>query len=607
MALASLALDDFTWDDLVAATRRRIPAASNGSWTLHAPVDPGITLVELYAWMLEQRVFWLDQVPDTLVRGLLRLLGERVRQEVAAATVLQLGSQPWVGYAADSVVRSTAPGSRLRFTSEGAITMAPVDHVGLVAFGADRTNDLDAGRAIRLFAADGKPGELQLLLWMPSAPPPGLVDPVALLIELLGPDAIASGWSPSAVDGVPAPAQLGFFYRNGAGQIVPWPGAIEDGTAGLRRSGVVRLPIPDDWTLEPGSTQPTGLSAWAVYVRTERATFSAPPRLRRLAANTVAARHRRAADVNAIVEWLPLPRNQFALPLDDTPPMAATVTVSLREASGWQTWQSTDNLAFHGPADRVFVVDCDGGALLFGDGLTGRVPRPMSTGGFNLTASLDVGGGAAGNVGAGAAWIDETTSLVAVNLVAAEGGAEAEALADARRRAGEELHRVTRAVTAADYETLAVTTPGIALARAHAAVGYHPLHPCTPVPGMVTVFVLPDVPREEPSDFAESAFVATPQPDPARAHRRQRPPRRRAPGDARSVRARAHLPRRRPARPGRGRSARRGVAARAVDGGAAAIRRSAHRRPRRRRMAVRRTVASVGPGQAGRGGARYRR
>src|SRR5205823_235091 len=49
---------------------------------------------------------------------------------------------------------------------------------------------------------------------------------------------------------------------------------------------------------------------------------------------------------------------------------------------------------------------------------------------------------------------------------------------------------------------------------AHAAVGYDALHPCTPVPGMVTVFVVPDAPREEPSDFYEDAFVATPEPDP---------------------------------------------------------------------------------------------
>src|SRR5204862_7427263 len=86
MALPALALDDFTWDDLVAATRRHIPAASAGAWTLHAPVDPGVTLVELYAWLLEQRLFWLDQVPETLVRALLKLLGDPPHAVVPAAT-----------------------------------------------------------------------------------------------------------------------------------------------------------------------------------------------------------------------------------------------------------------------------------------------------------------------------------------------------------------------------------------------------------------------------------------------------------------------------------------------------------------------------------------
>src|SRR5208337_224503 len=38
-------------------------------------VDPGVTLLELYAWLFEQRVYWMDQVPDTLTRGLLTLLG----------------------------------------------------------------------------------------------------------------------------------------------------------------------------------------------------------------------------------------------------------------------------------------------------------------------------------------------------------------------------------------------------------------------------------------------------------------------------------------------------------------------------------------------------
>jgi predicted phage baseplate assembly protein len=160
----------------------------------------------------------------------------------------------------------------------------------------------------------------------------------------------------------------------------------------------------------------------------------------------------------------------------------------------------------------VFVVDREAGLLRFGDGLTGRIPRLAS--GLNGTVTYDVGGGPDGNLGSGLRWIDPANGLSLHNVVVADGGAEPEALAEARRRAGNELRAVTRAVTAADYETLALTTPGVALARAHAAIGYSTLDPCTPVPGLVTVFVVPAAAREPKSDFYEDAFVATPVPDP---------------------------------------------------------------------------------------------
>ncbi|URM88812.1 hypothetical protein LUW75_00900 [Streptomyces sp. MRC013] len=75
MTLPVPKLDDLTWADMTAAVRRRVPAESDGLWTLHAPVDPGVTLLELFAYLLEQRLYWLDQVPDALVTAVLRLLG----------------------------------------------------------------------------------------------------------------------------------------------------------------------------------------------------------------------------------------------------------------------------------------------------------------------------------------------------------------------------------------------------------------------------------------------------------------------------------------------------------------------------------------------------
>lgn len=511
MALPSIALDDFTWDDLVAATRRHIPAASGGKWTLHAPVDPGVTLLELYAWLIEQRAFWLDQVPDSLSRAILTLLGDAVEPVRLAATVVAFDSPaPWVGVGVGTV-RADRRGDPIWFTTDAGLTVLPVDHVGLIVSSGDRTSDLAAGRAVRVMPADGRAAGARVLLWMPSGPPGPRPDPLALFVELRTAPSIANGWAPLAPANVPPPATVSFWYRTTAGQVVPWPAPIDDGTGGLRRSGVVRLPVPVDWDFEPGSTI-GGLSAYAIRVHTDAATFTAPPRVSRIVPNVMVARHRRTAHHVLSEDLLPLPGNTIALPDGDVPPIAETVKLVLLETGGSRPWAPVPDLAFAGPGDRVFVVDRDAGRLRFGDGLTGRLVRLQP--GLNVTVDYEVGGGSSGNLGGGMAWVDETTARTLHNVVAAEGGQEPETVAAARERAQTELRHITRAITQADYETLAMTTPGVGLARAHAAVGYHAMHPCTPVPGMVTVFVVPAAPREEPSDLFEDAFVATPEPDP---------------------------------------------------------------------------------------------
>src|SRR5687767_3505786 len=88
MALEPVQLDDLTWEGMLESARRRIPSASNGRWTLHAPVDPGITLLELQAWLLEQRVFMVDQTPNDMVGAILALLDLPPEPTGVASTVL---------------------------------------------------------------------------------------------------------------------------------------------------------------------------------------------------------------------------------------------------------------------------------------------------------------------------------------------------------------------------------------------------------------------------------------------------------------------------------------------------------------------------------------
>jgi predicted phage baseplate assembly protein len=521
MPLTPTILDDLGWAEQVAAIRQRIPAASRGRWTLHSPVDPGVTLLELLAYLLDLRLYWMDQVPLPFLRAVLGLLGEAMRGPQAAATVLQLLEAPGPVVAAGTELElADAPDGGPVFSTAEALAVLPVKAVGVRALGVDRSDDLRQGRGVALLAADGAPGEAALILWLAGPPPAGAGRALSLLLEL--DSTVEPEWAPSAPAQVAPPAALGWWYSGGPG-LPPRPfagGAVRDGTGGLRRSGLVRLPVPADWAPAAPPSPATGWAPYQLLLRTAAARHTSPPRLVALSANAVLARHLRRAGRRASLDpagWLPLPGLELDLQLPalapaPVPPVPRTVQLRLRERDGrWHRWSPVEDFARLGPGDRCFAVDRDRGVLRFGDGLNGRIPRLAS--GPNLGLRLSAGAGAAGNVGSACPFVDTAgAGLRARSLVPADGGSDAETADQARERVGRALRRVERAVTAPDFELLATTTPGVAVARAHAAVGFHPDHPCLPVPGAVTVFLVPFAPRGDAVPGAER--VAAPRPDP---------------------------------------------------------------------------------------------
>jgi hypothetical protein len=67
-------LDDKTFDQLVAAARSLIPR-NEREWTDHNPSDPGIALLELFAYYTETAIYQLNRIPDTSSQAFLRLVG----------------------------------------------------------------------------------------------------------------------------------------------------------------------------------------------------------------------------------------------------------------------------------------------------------------------------------------------------------------------------------------------------------------------------------------------------------------------------------------------------------------------------------------------------
>ena len=74
MPLPALDLDTRRWDDLVEEARSLIPRLAPG-WTDHNLHDPGVTLLELLAYVVEQDIYRVNRVPERHRRKFLRLAG----------------------------------------------------------------------------------------------------------------------------------------------------------------------------------------------------------------------------------------------------------------------------------------------------------------------------------------------------------------------------------------------------------------------------------------------------------------------------------------------------------------------------------------------------
>jgi predicted phage baseplate assembly protein len=135
------------------------------------------------------------------------------------------------------------------------------------------------------------------------------------------------------------------------------------------------------------------------------------------------------------------------------------------------------------------------------------VPRSAAAG--RAHASYSLGGGAAGNLGRGGTWAEESGAVTADNAVAAVGGSEPEPVESARQRAADALTVPDRIVTAEDARQLALDTAGVAVERAHVRTGHHPGFPCVSLAAVLSVIVLPSVDRDGPV----ADWVRAPHPD----------------------------------------------------------------------------------------------
>ena len=138
---------------------------------------------------------------------------------------------------------------------------------------------------------------------------------------------------------------------------------------------------------------------------------------------------------------------------------------------GQRSWSAVPDLVGSGPLSPELVVEPESDGVVrlrFGDGVNGR--SPLDRGGIH--ASYRVGGGRAGNVGAGrlGTWlrrpdgspaVPETTTVTVWNPLPGSGGTDPEPMSRVRALAPTAYRRQLRAVTTEDYARTAEEVSGV--------------------------------------------------------------------------------------------------------------------------------------------------
>ncbi|HYI21812.1 MAG TPA: baseplate J/gp47 family protein [Candidatus Limnocylindrales bacterium] len=184
MPLQAPNLDDRSFEDLVSAARQRIVAASP-EWTDLSPGDPGMTLVEVFAYLAETMIYRLNRVPEKLYVEFLRLIGVRLRPPAAASVTLTFSRD-----------RNAPPGDIEIPRGTRVTTGAPPSGTEAPVFATTVHATLPAGEAsIKVPAlnaeqvtaelggqATGRPGSWFSLARPPAIGPTG--DPLDLLVAV---------------------------------------------------------------------------------------------------------------------------------------------------------------------------------------------------------------------------------------------------------------------------------------------------------------------------------------------------------------------------------------------------------------------------------------
>jgi len=500
-------LDPRTYQDLVDEARIRAGRACP-EWTDHNVSDPGMTLIDQFAWMTDLLLYRVNELPERVHEQLLALIDVRRRPPTAARAMLRFRlakpttREPFVIPAGTEVATKAHDDSQVVVFAVSAEATVPVVRLGafalargdafttvLVPDGVARPQGLDQAA----FSTPPAAGDALYLGFATS------FDRLILRLNVVSTEARGSGVVPALPPVVWEAAVDGGWRK---------VERLSEGTGGFNYpSGTIELALPGNCVRETiGGRRMYWLRCRLVDSPEGGERYVAPPRIEEISVDAIGidapARHASLIGDEELGTSDGTPGQVFTVLNAPTLRLAPgeRLEVSDREGLAWAEWERVDSFVDSGPSDHHFRFDPAKGEVQLGPAIrrprrrrradrrrgpgeaaAGAAPSPgegadpdensgLAPGwrqygavppkGTRLRmAAYRHGGGAIGNVERRRLTVLRK-SIAGVASVTnprpARGGADVEPFEAARLRAADELSTRYRAVTARDFETIAL-------------------------------------------------------------------------------------------------------------------------------------------------------
>lgn len=496
-------LDDKTFAELVEEAKALIPVYAP-EWTDHNIHDPGITFVELFAWLIEMQIYRLDRVTEKNKRKFLKLLGIKPRHVTAAKVdvTFSLNTYPntiFVPKGTKVAAKDVETGESIVFEVAYDIHVVPVKLERVISQIWEEIRDNTEANMLdgHFYHAFGERAEEGSMLYLGfNAAEEFPHEEIDLMVSLYEGDLVEKVKRGEEEPEIIPPVEVRWEYTKAkakdekSAKCVDWAPLelITDETLSFTNSGRISFKVPTD--VVKCKVPPCEEEKYWVRCRVKKAGYDIPPRIDTIRLNTVPTTQGKTVTNEPLGFSTGLPNQTFFF--QHKPILAGSQDITILD----KKWKEVDDFDASGPEDCHYVIDHDNGELIFGDGVHGLIPPKTNI----MVTTYRFGGGEEGNIKAGAINLildvdEERKNLRVTNKLPASGGKEKETLEEAIIRARKYLREPYRAVTSKDYEYIAKATPGLRVKRAKAIPDKRK--------GSVTVVVVPESTLDKPKPSEE--------------------------------------------------------------------------------------------------------